>query len=111
MRRRRPIRGTDMEKDKKQLTEEDIKHLYITPAIEKCWSPERLRMEVQITDGKISLEGNMRVRKAPLKADYILYLNNGYPIAVVEAKDNKHTVSFGMQQAKTYAEMMDLKFA
>ena len=97
--------------DKKQLTEEDIKHLYITPAIEKCWSPEKLRMEVQITDGKISLEGNMRVRKAPLKADYILYLNNGYPIAVVEAKDNNHTVSFGMQQAKTYAKMMDLKFA
>ncbi len=100
-----------METDKKKLTEEDIKHLYITPAIEKRWSPERLRMEVQITDGKISLEGNMRVHKNPLKADYILYLNNGYPIAVVEAKDNNHTVSFGMQQAKTYATMMDLKFA
>jgi len=100
-----------METDKKNLTEEDIKHLYITPAIEKCWSPDKIRMEVQITDGKISLEGNMRVRKAPLKADYILYLNNGYPIAVVEAKDNTHTVSFGMQQAKTYATMMDLKFA
>ena len=97
--------------DKKQLSEEDIKRLYITPAIENRWSPEKLRMEVQITDGKISLEGNMRVHKNPLKADYILYLNNGYPIAVVEAKDNKHTVSFGMQQAKTYAKMMDLKFA
>lgn len=100
-----------MEINKKQLSEEDIKRLYITPAIEKCWSPEKLRMEVQITDGKISLEGNMRVHKNPLKADYILYLNNGYPIAVVEAKDNNHTVSFGMQQAKTYAQMMDLKFA
>ena len=100
-----------METDKKNLTEEDIKHLYITPSIEKRWSPDKIRMEVQITDGKISLEGNMRVRKAPLKADYILYLNNGYPIAVVEAKDNTHTVSFGMQQAKTYATMMDLKFA
>ena len=79
--------------DKKQLSEEDIKRLYITPAIENRWSPEKLRMEVQITDGKISLEGNMRVHKNPLKADYILYLNNGYPIAVVEAKDNKHTVT------------------
>ena len=105
------IRGAEMAIDKKQLSEEDIKRLYITPAIENRWSPEKLRMEVQITDGKISLEGNMRVHKNPLKADYILYLNNGYPIAVVEAKDNKHTVSFGMQQAKTYAEMMDLKFA
>ena len=100
-----------MEIQKKQLSEEDIKRLYITPAIEKRWSPDKLRMEVKITDGKISLEGNMRVHKSPLKADYILYLNNGYPIAVVEAKDNNHTVSFGMQQAKTYAQMMDLKFA
>ncbi len=50
-------------------------------------------------------------REAPKKADYILYLNSANPLAVVEAKDNNHSISFGMQQAKLYAEMLDVKFA
>lgn len=38
-------------------------------------------------------------------------MNKYHPIAVVEAKDNTHTVGFGMQQAMTYARMLDVPFA
>ena len=96
---------------KKQMTEEDIKLRYITPAITAKWPVTQITMEQKITDGKINLRGNMASRSKAKKADYLLYLNDGNPIAVVEAKDNKHTVSFGMQQAKEYAQMLDLKFA
>lgn len=96
---------------KKQMTEEDIKLHYITPAITKCWPLSHITMETKITDGKINLKGNIIVRDKPKKADYVLYSENGKPIAIVEAKDNNHTVSFGMQQAITYAEMMDVPFA
>lgn len=91
--------------DKKQMTEEDIKLNYITPAIlAKGWK-DKITMEtkVQFTDGKINLRGNLVSRESPKKADYILFLNKNYPIAVVEAKDNNHSASFGMQQAKVYA--------
>ncbi len=99
--------------DKKQMTEEDIKLNYITPAIlAKDWK-DKITMEtkVQFTDGKINLRGNLVSRESPKKADYILFLNKNYPIAVVEAKDNNHSVSFGMQQAKMYAQMLDIPFA
>ena len=68
-------------------------------------------METKITDGKINLKGNLVVREKPKKADYVLYLNDSKPIAIVEAKDNKHTVSYGIQQAITYAQMLDVPFA
>lgn len=68
-------------------------------------------METKITDGRINIRGNMMASSKPKFADYMLYLNDGKPIAVVEAKDNNHTVSHGLQQAMTYAEMMDLPFA
>lgn len=99
--------------DKKQMTEEDIKLNFITPALlSKGWK-DKITMEtkVQFTDGKINLKGNVAVRGDAKKADYILYMSKDYPIAIVEAKDNNHTISFGMQQAKTYAQMMDIKFA
>lgn len=95
---------------KKQMSEEDIKLNYITPAIQKGWSGH-ITMETKITDGRINLRGNMVARSKPKYCDYMLYLNTGKPIAVVEAKDNNHTVSFGLQQAITYAQMMDLPFA
>lgn len=96
---------------KKQMTEEDIKLNYITPALlSKGWK-DHLTMETKITDGRINLHGNIAFREAPKKADYLLYLNKAHPIAVVEAKDNKHSLSYGIQQAKTYAQMLDLKFA
>jgi len=95
---------------KKQMTEEDIKLNYITPALQKQWN-NRITMETQITDGKINLRGNFVFREKPKKADYILYINANNPIAIVEAKDNNHTVSYGIQQAMTYATMIDVPFA
>ncbi len=96
--------------DKKSMSEEDIKFNYITPSVQKGWS-NHITMETKITDGRINLKGNMVSRSRPKFADYMLYLNDGKPIAVVEAKDNNHSVSHGLQQAITYAQMMDLPFA
>ena len=93
------------------MTEEDIKLHYITPAIISTWDKNYITMETKITDGKINLKGNLIVREKPKKADYVLYLSANQPIAIVEAKDNNHTVSFGMQQAITYAKMLDVPFA
>ncbi|WP_044931480.1 EcoAI/FtnUII family type I restriction enzme subunit R [Oribacterium sp. NK2B42] len=92
------------------MSEEDIKLNYITPAIQPGWSGH-ITMETKITDGRINIRGNMVARSKPKFADYLLYLNSGKPIAVVEAKDNNHSVSFGLQQAITYAQMMDIPFA
>ena len=97
--------------DKKQMTEEDIKLQFITPAITCKWNIHKITMETQITDGKINLRGNLVSRDKPKKADYILYLSSNNLIAIVEAKDNNHSVSFGLQQAMTYAQMLDLPFA
>ena len=95
---------------KKQMTEEDIKLIYITPAILTHWQ-NKVTMETQITDGRVNIRGNIITRDRPKKADYVLWLNRGKPIAVVEAKDNNHPVSYGLQQAITYAQMMDVPFA
>lgn len=96
---------------KHEMTEEDIKLQFITPAIIAKWPNNRITMETKITDGKINLRGNMVSRQKPKKADYVLYINANNPIAIVEAKDNKHTVSHGLQQAMTYAQMMGIPFA
>ena len=96
---------------KDQMTEEDIKLHFITPALLDKWTKDRITMETKITDGKINLRGNLAVREKPKKADYILYLNPYHPIAIVEAKDNHHTPSHGLQQAMTYAQMLDVPFA
>ena len=96
------------------LSEEDIKLRYITPAItQKGWSVNDISMEakVKLTDGKINLRGNLVARGKAKYADYLLYYNRATPIAIVEAKDANHSVSFGMQQAKEYAAMMDIPFA
>lgn len=97
-----------------QLSEEDIKLRYITPAItDQGWSVKDISMEakVKLTDGKINLRGNLIARGKAKYADYLLYYNRATPIAIVEAKDANHSVSHGMQQAKEYAEMMDIPFA
>lgn len=94
-----------------QMTEEDIKLQFITPAILRKWDIHRITMETKITDGRINLKGNLVVREKPKKADYVLYLNDNNPIAIVEAKDNNHTISAGLQQAMTYARMLDVPFA
>lgn len=93
------------------MTEEDIKLQFITPAIVSKWDQSKITMETPITDGRINLKGNLVSRQKPKKADYILYINKYKPIAVVEAKDNTHSVSHGLQQAMTYAQMLDVPFA
>ena len=96
---------------KNEMSEEDIKLQYITPAITSKWDRCKITMETKITDGKINLKGNFVHRNEPKRADYILYLNANNPIAIIEAKDNKHSISYGLQQAMTYAKMLDLPFA
>lgn len=97
--------------DKKSLSEEDIKNRFITPAIEAGWDKQHIRMEKAITDGRVNIRGNLAVREKPKRADYVLYKDGVYPLAIVEAKDNQHSLSFGLQQAKEYCLMMDVKFA
>ena len=84
--------------DKKQMLEKEVRERFITPAILAKWSPDRMSEETQITDGRINLRGNFVVREQPKRADYVLYLAPNKPIAIVEAKDNKHSISFGLQQ-------------
>ena len=98
---------------KSQMTEEDIKLNYVTPALLNQGWRDRITMEtaVKFTDGKVNLRGNLVVREAPKKADFVLYICANNPIAIVEAKDNTHSVSFGLQQAMSYATMLDLPFA
>ena len=80
---------------KKQMSEEDIKLQYITPAITSKWNVKKISMEAKVTDGKINLKGNLVFREKPKRADYLLHFSDNNPIAVVEAKDNKHSISYG----------------
>lgn len=98
--------------DKKELSETDIRTKYITPAIVKAgWDPiSQMREEYAITKGRIIARGKTCKREAPLKADYVLFYKPNKPIAIIEAKDNNHTMSDGIQQALGYAAMMDVPF-
>lgn len=98
--------------DKKSLSERDVCTKYITPAIIKAgWDINtQLLEEVSFTDGKIYVRGKMTARGARKRADYILYYKPNIPIAIVEAKDNKHSVRAGMQQALDYAQILDIPF-
>lgn len=96
------------------MSEEDIKLNFITPSImDKGWGYNNISMEkmVKFTDGKINLRGNLFSRSKAKYADYMLYYNKATPIAIVEAKDATHSISYGMQQAKEYAMMMNIPFA
>jgi type I restriction enzyme R subunit len=98
--------------DKKQLSERDICSKFITPALIRAeWNQNvQIREEVKVTDGRVLVKGNSTSRANPRRADYILYIKPNIPIAVIEAKDNNHTVGAGMQQALAYADMMDIPF-
>lgn len=100
-------------KTKKEMNEEEIKLEYITPAIVARGWKDLITMETKVyfTDGKVNISGNYVTREKPKKADYVLYLAANYPIAIVEAKDNNHTVSHGLQQAMEYAIQLDVPFA
>ncbi|MDR3002055.1 MAG: DEAD/DEAH box helicase family protein [Fibromonadaceae bacterium] len=100
---------------KSEMSEEDIKRLYITPAIECKWNAQnQIRMEHPFTDGPVIVRGNVTERGKKKKADYILYhkhYNRNFPIAIVEAKNNKYFVGAGMQQGIEYAKILDIPFA
>ena len=98
--------------DKKSLSETDIRTKYITPAIVNAgWNPmSQMREEYAVTKGRIIARGKTCKREIPLKADYVLFYKPNKPIAIVEAKDNKHTMADGMQQALQYASMMNVPF-
>jgi len=96
--------------DKKSLSERDICTKYITPAIETSgWNKNtHFLEEVSFTDGKIYVRGKMTARGKRKRADYILYFKPNIPIAIIEAKDNNHTIRSGIQQALDYARTLDI---
>lgn len=98
--------------NKKALSEQDICLKYITPAIQDAgWDKDtQMRMEVPFTDGRIMVRGKEVKRGVRKRADYILYWKPNIPLAVVEAKDNKHTVAHGMQQGLGYAQALQIPF-
>ena len=100
--------------DIKDMTEEDIKLQYITPALTAKWDIKKITMETapvnNFTDGKVRIKGNIPSRDKGKRCDYVLWYNKGTPLAIVEAKDNNHSSSFGMQQAIVYGIMMNVPF-
>lgn len=114
-----------------EMSEEDIKHEYITTALEAKWDAKKITMETEIwkavkkrnqnlhisasplnnfTDGKVKIKGNIPSRDKGKRCDYILWYNKGTPLAIVEAKDNNHLSSFGLQQAISYGVLLDVPF-
>lgn len=98
--------------DKKSLTERDICTKFITPAIQQAgWDiHKQVREEVSFTKGRIIVRGKLHSRGEAKRADYVLYQQLNVPIAVIEAKDNKHSLGAGMQQALGYADALDVPF-
>lgn len=99
--------------DKKALSEPDICTKYITPALVETagWNLRaQIREEVTFTKGRVLVRGRLTSRGETKRADYLLYYKPNIPIAVIEAKDNNHSVGSGMQQALSYAEMLDVPF-
>ncbi|WP_262072349.1 DEAD/DEAH box helicase family protein [Stenotrophomonas sp. Marseille-Q5258] len=98
--------------NKKALSERDICTKFITPALEKArWDiVTQIREEFPLTKGRVIVRGQMHTRAQPKRADYALFHKPGQPIAVIEAKDNKHSLGDGMQQALAYAEMLQVPF-
>ena len=99
--------------DERSLSERDICTKFITPAIRAAGWDEmsQLREEVTFTAGRIVVRGKLVTRRKRKRADYILSVKPNIPVAVIEAKDNSHTVGDGMQQALDYAETLHIPFA
>lgn len=96
---------------KRNLTEEDIKMRYITPAIINAgWDKKQIRLEYSFTAGRIILRGNITARGKQKRADYLLSYKSNFPLAIVEAKDNNHPVGAGLQQAIEYAKVLDIPY-
>lgn len=102
--------------NKKQLTETDIRTKFITPALlgpngDKWNLMTQIREETYFTKGRVIVRGKTVTRGEAKKADYLLFYKPNLPIAVIEAKDNNHSVGAGMPQALEYAEILDIPFA
>src|SRR3989339_544988 len=98
--------------DKKQMSEQDIRSKFITPAIVKAgWDLQsQIREEVAFTDGRIIVSGKTVIRGKQKIPDYVLEYKPNLPLAVVEAKENNKPIGEGMQQALDYAESLDILF-
>jgi type I restriction enzyme, R subunit len=98
--------------NKKSLSERDICTKFITPALRKAGWDEMLqiREEVSFTKGRIIVRGKLVTRGQAKRADYILYFKPNIPLALIEAKDNSHSVGDGMQQGLNYAETLGIPF-
>jgi type I restriction enzyme, R subunit len=100
---------------KRDLSETDICDLYITPSIKQAgWDhATQIRRKVTLTPGPVVVRGNVasRNKKKRKFADYVLYKEVGVPVAVVEAKDNHHSVGQGLQQALDYAAILNVPSA
>ena len=96
--------------DKSNLSERDICTKFITPALEKAgWDKQyQIMEEVSFTDGRIYVRGKITARGTRKRADYILYYKPNIPVAIIEAKDNNHSVRAGMQQGLDYAQILDI---
>lgn len=97
---------------KRELSERDICTKFITPAIKQAgWDIDlQVREEKSFTAGRIIIKGNLHARGKQKRADYILYYKPNIPVAIIEAKDNNHSVKSGIQQALDYAEILDIPF-
>ncbi len=97
--------------NKQSLSEDDVRAKYIDPAIIHAgWSEKMIRRQYFFTDGRIYVKGNLTGRGKRKFADYVLYYKNNIPLALIEAKDNDHTIGDGMQQALDYANTLDIPF-
>lgn len=103
----------DKRENKKHLTERDICTKYVIPALKKAgWDIDKqVREELYFTDGRIMVKGNTTSRAKGKKADIILYYKPNIPLAVIEIKDNNHSMGDGMQQALDYADILDVPVA
>ena len=97
--------------NKKDLSEQEIRTQFITPAIQQAgWEPSQIREEWYFTKGRLIVRGKFVTRGRAKYADYLLEYQPNVPLAIVEAKDNNHEVGAGMQQALDYAEILDVPF-
>lgn len=97
--------------NKKTLTERDICTKFITPALAAAgWDIQKqVREEWAFTDGRIIVRGHKHTRGQRKRADYVLFCKSTM-VAIIEAKDNNHSIGHGMQQAKDYADILDIPF-
>lgn len=97
--------------DKKKLSERDICSKFINPALEQAgWTAHQIREEVTFTNGQIMVRGKLHTRGERKRADYVLYYKKNIPLAIIEAKDNNHSLGAGMQQALAYADCLQVPF-